>query len=340
MGARSRSDGESELYRRVPADVACVAAAIPMTAAVVFFPLVSETPLRAIVGVPFVLFVPGYAMLSVVFPRAYRSAADSPDEDGGPSNRRVSRGLRPIERATLSVASSVTVVILLGILVELSPFRIATPTMFGSIAAFTLVACAGSVWRREQIPPDRRLRVPVTAWLRECRSRVVDPPTRVDMWLNGVLAVSLVFALWSVGYGTTDPGDGAITEVGLLTEQPDGEFAARGYPTNVSIGEPTSLALVVTNREHESVEYSVLVQLQRVQSADGTTVVEERSLREMRLTLDHNETRRLEYDLSVSRPGRYRLVFLLYRGLLPDDPSIDGAYREVHLWMNATSAQQ
>jgi uncharacterized membrane protein len=242
-----------------------------------------------------------------------------------------------VERVTLSVASSVAVVILLGILVELSPFRIASPTMFGIITAFTLVACAGSVWRREQVPQDRRLRVPVAAWMRKCQSRVVDPPTRVDLWLNVVLAVSLVFAVWSIGYGTADPGDGAITEVGLLAEQPDGEFAARGYPTNVSVGESTSLALVVTNLEHEPAEYSVLVQLQRMQSANGTTVVGERSLRKAQLTLDHNETRRLEYDLSVTRSGRYRLAFLLYRGPFPEDPSIDGAYREIHLWMNVTS---
>jgi len=41
--------------------------------------------------------------------------------------------------------------------------------------------------------------------------------------------------------------------------------------------------------------------------------------------------------VTVSEPGNYRLVYLLYRGEPPAEPRIDNAYRELHLWINVSS---
>jgi len=33
---------------------------------------------------------------------------------------------------------------------------------------------------------------------------------------------------------------------------------------------------------------------------------------------------------------RLRVAYLLYRGSVPDDPDVANAYRELHLWINAS----
>jgi uncharacterized membrane protein len=330
------ASGESSLAPgggRPPADVSAVVVYTALTAGVVFVPGLSATPLRAVLAVPFVLFVPGYVLLGVLFPRA-----SSPDSEDGP-DAGLRGGLGPVERVSLSVATSVAAVILLGLGLQLSPWPVALPSVFAGLALVSLVGSGLTVLRRRRLPADRRVSVPLGAWYRRYRDRLVDPPTRVDALLNVVLAASVVFAVWGVGYAAVGPEERSLTEVGLLAEQLDGDLEARGYPTNLSAGASDQVVLALTNREHETVDYSLVVELQPLVATDaGPRLADGRQLRRLSVALEHNETRRLPQNVTVGDPGRYRLNFLVYRETVPDDTTVDNAYREVHLWLNVTSA--
>jgi len=71
----------------------------------------------------------------------------------------------------------------------------------------------------------------------------------------------------------TVPISMASTEFYLLTENESGDLVAAGYPTNMTRGESGSLVVGIGNQGHESVEYTVVVELQRVEIVNGTATV-------------------------------------------------------------------
>lgn len=70
-----------EPIRTLPVDLVAVVVAVVLTVLGVFLPVVNETPLRIVVGLPFVLFVPGYALIAALFPEAGESPAAPRDRD-------------------------------------------------------------------------------------------------------------------------------------------------------------------------------------------------------------------------------------------------------------------
>lgn len=322
--------------QRLPGDLAAVVATVILTGIAVYAPLVSTTPVRVVFGFLFVLFMPGYAVLAALFPMGGQQDSNrNRDSTTGPLP---SRGITPVERWTLSIAVSIAMTILLGLLIELSPWRIGLGSVFSTIAVATLGTTTLAAWRRQQLPRERQLTVPIGPWYRTVRDRIAHPPTRVDGLLNVALVLVVVFAAWGIAYGSTDPTGGALTTVGLLAEQPDGEFDVGNYRTNVSAGESRNLALVVTNQEYESINYTVVVHLQRLEDSNETSVSNVNRLDRTTVILAHNQSRRVTQNVTFREPGTYRLNFLVYRGTVPSTPSIENAYREVHLILTVAAS--
>jgi uncharacterized membrane protein len=131
--------------RRLPADLAAVIALVVLTLGVVFLPVVSETPLRIILGLPFVLFIPGYAFIAALFPEAGSGPVDSDaDADDDPEER----GIDGIERVALSFGLSIAVVPLIGLVLNFTPWGIRLVPIMLAVSGFTLVATAIAAVRR------------------------------------------------------------------------------------------------------------------------------------------------------------------------------------------------
>jgi len=113
---------------------------------------------------------------------------------------------------------------------------------------------------------------------------------------------------------------------------------ADNYPTEFQQGESQSLIVGIGNQEHEQVQYTVVVQLQRVQRVGNETQVQERSeLQRFQPTVGHNETWQQQHQVTPDMSGeRLRLQYLLYRDEPAGTPEQSSAYREVHLWVNVT----
>jgi len=67
--------------RALPADLAAVTIGILCTLGAVFIPRVNDTPLRVLFGLPFVLFLPGYAFIAALFPEAGTSLSTPAEGD-------------------------------------------------------------------------------------------------------------------------------------------------------------------------------------------------------------------------------------------------------------------
>ncbi|AKU08208.1 DUF1616 domain-containing protein [Haloferax gibbonsii] len=323
-----------EPLRTLPADLAVVVAGVALTLVATLTPGLEGTPLRVVVGLPFVLFIPGYALIAALFPER------GPPIDAPEDHDRMA-GIDGIERVALSFGTSIAVVPLLGLVLNFTPWGIRLVPILVAVSGFTLVATTFAAARRSALPEEERLVVPYKRWFAAARDELFNPASQTDAMLNVVLVVSVVLATASVGYAVAVPKDGeSFTELYLLTEDGNDELTADNYPEELVRGEPASLVLGVGNQEHRTVNYTVVAVLQRVEvSNNSTTVLESERLRTFTPRLEHNETWHEPHEVRPTMTGeRLRLTYLLYEGAPPASPTVDNAYREVHLWVTVREA--
>ena len=344
--------------RRLPADLAAVLALVGLTSAAVFLPVVSDSPLRVVVGLAFVLFVPGYAFVAALFPEAGEppTADDGSEPDGGLQDR----GIDGIERTALSFGLSIAIVPLIGLVLNFTPFGIRLVPILVGISGFTAVATAVAARRRWDLPADERFAVPYREWLAAGRSELLDPESTADAALNVALVVAILLATTSVVYAVAVPQQGEqFTEFYVLTENETGDLVAAGYPGELSADGAESVHVGVENNEYEQLDYTVVVQLQAVEfresvttaGPNGTTrtvnetvVTDRTELARYSTTVPHNGSDVRQQNLSVDDETATayagddrRVKFLLYRGDAPARPTAANAYRDLHLWVEVES---
>jgi len=326
--------------RTLPADLVAVTALALATVVVVFAPVLSETPLRVVLGLPFVLFVPGYALVAALFPEAGDSPTEGDPADESAAGESARTGIDGIERVALSFGLSIAVVPLLGLALNFTPFGIRLVPILVTMTGFTLGMVAVAAHRRRKIPEDERFRVPYRGWASAAWTELTDPDSRLDGALNVLLVASILLATASVAYAVAVPKQGeAFTESYLLTERENGTLVADDYPTEFTAGEPERLIVGVGNHEHGTQTYEMVVEIQRVEIVNNSTrVLADEELRRFTTTLADGEDSRTNVSLAPEMTGdRLRLAFLLYRGDAPSDATYESAYRSTHLWVNVTA---
>ncbi|ELZ30304.1 hypothetical protein C475_01177 [Halosimplex carlsbadense 2-9-1] len=315
----------------LPADLAGVVGLTSVVVAAAVLPIVNETLVRALVAIPFALFAPGWALVAVLFPHGHHET----DESGG--DRTVSDGLTLYERVALSFGTSIAVIPVVGLVLDLSPVGLAPDAVVASLAGLVLALVAVAVRRRRALPSELRYSVPYRRWLSAARSNLFRTETSRDTALTAVVAVSLLLAVGSVGFVAVDPKQGAqFSEFYLLGADDSGDLTAESYPQNFTVGESRSLVVGIQNDEQTTTSYTVVVRLDRVElRASSTRVVESERLHRFEPRLAANETWHRQHAVRPSMAGeRLRLTYLLYRESPPEDPTVGNAYRDARLWID------
>ncbi|WP_435174334.1 DUF1616 domain-containing protein [Halorussus sp. AFM4] len=299
-------------------------------------PGVYGTPLGVAVGLPLVLFAPGYALVSLLFPGATPDDAAS----GRTLTEVRQHGLVGTERAALGFGVSVAAIPILGVAIAASPWSLTPATVLLSVAGLSTGLAVLAAVRRLRRPADRRFALPVRSWFDRAR-RALSTGSPLDRALNVGLAIAVVAAFAAVGYAVAAPGDSQhFTSVALLSQDDTGELVAEDYPRNFTRGESRPLVVQLTNHEGRRTSYSVVVELQRVeQAADGgPKVLEDRKLATFTPTVGAGERWRTTHEVTPTMTGEdLRLVYLVYKGEPPANPSADNAYRHVHVWVDVTA---
>lgn len=308
-----RNDTQSETESNsAPVDLAAVAALTVATVVLELSPL-DGTPLSPLVGFPFLLVTPGYALVSALFP--------STD------------GVSGVDRLAFSIGTSVTIVAAVSVALNFSPWPIGLRPIVLSIGGVTLGLTALAVVRRRSLPPARRYSVPYRKWTRAAGS-IDIAGSRRNLALNAVLALAVLIAASGLVYALTAPDRGKPhTEMYLLSENESGDLVAGDYPQEFAREEAGTLYLGIANQERETVEYTVVAELQRTEPADGgVRVVERERLNEFEVTLSDGETWRSQRTVRPTMTGDdLRLTYMLYRGEPPAEPTRENAYRTVDL---------
>lgn len=301
-------------------DLLLVGVLVLLTNASVFIGPLSETPLRLALGLPFVVFLPGYAIIAALFPRENDRVIASMFA----SER--SNSIDLAERIGLSVALSVATVGLTGLGLSSVGAGVGLQTVMLTVSGISLVALGVASIRRLRLSASERFTPSLHAfWVSNAALS-----GRMNLVLNAAVILAVVLAGVGIVFGTAGPdSQREYTELSVLSASADGEPTADSYPTNLTRAEPTSLTVVIDNAEDSSTTYTAVVELQRLAS-DGQTPVARDKITQFQTTLGRDQRIRRAVQVEPSLAGEnLRLVVLLYRG---DEAaaSLDDAYREVH----------
>lgn len=161
--------------------------------------------------------------------------------------------------------------------------------------------------------------------------------------LNGLLVVVVLLAIAGVGYTAAVSDDGRqYTEFYLLTENESGELVAQDYPNSIEADGSNAFHVGIENHGDTATEYSVVVKLQRMYFGNGTPeVIDEEVVGSERVSVPENRKNVQAMNVSPEMRGsEMRLVFLLYQGDPPEQPTMENSYHETHLWLNVTAPSE
>jgi uncharacterized membrane protein len=301
--------------------------------------------LQFIVGIPLLLFVPGYTVLSALFPgRPSRNAGQVSSLSGMTrtfsSLRSIQhRGVRWGERVALSFGLSLFLAPLLALVLDFSTLVFGTdsPYRTGPIVAvlviFTVICAAIGFVRRLGLPRDERFGVPVGYWIDDFVDSLSGSP--VDALLNVVLILSVLVGAASMTYALAVPQDAtSTTNLAVGTQDGSGEFTL-DHPRNLTADQSQQLTVRLQNHEGEPANYSVVVQLQRY---NGEEVLTRNTLKQFSTpTIPENRTWQRQHTITPNiAENDLQLVYLLYKSDPPQNPTEENAYRALHLSVNVS----
>ncbi|MGA2122681.1 MAG: DUF1616 domain-containing protein [Methanoregula sp.] len=286
-------------------------------------PLVNETFLRVLLGVPVILFIPGYALIAALFPGAK-------DIDG-------------IERVALSFGLSIAVVPLVGLALNYTPWGIRLDPIVVSLTLLTLCLCIVAQYRRARLPPGERFVVPFTALRKSVVAEFFPKEaSRIDRALSVILLIAIVAAAATTAFVIVVPKEGEkFTEFFILGEK----NMAADYPTRLAVGEPGKLSVGIGNHEYRNITYTVetyLVTMKFDEKTNTSSLQAMDLLNRFTVPVADNQTVITPYTFSAKKTGYNRIEFLLFNQTVPDSSvkgmaRINRSYRDLHLWLTIYS---
>lgn len=241
----------------------------------VFMVLDLSGTVRVALGLPFVLFFPGYTLLAVLFP-----ARDDLDV---------------VERFVLSCGLSIAVVPLLGFMLNYTPWGIRLYPILLTLLLFTILFSGMAIYRRNKLSFEKRFmvsfKVQTIKW---------GDFGRVDKILSAALVGAIILAAGSLHYVATIPKAGEqFTEFYMLG--PGGK--AEDYPWEMKTGEEREVTLGTVNHEYRPVTYTAEVRI------DGQVAT-----RLEPFQLSHEEKKEASVSFRVDDPHeKLKVEFLLFQ---------------------------
>lgn len=321
-----------------PADLAAVVAVLTVTNLVVLLPglrsaTIAGASLRTLLGIPVLLFIPGYVLVSMLFPARTSDRLARRDVTSDSIDR--------LERLALSFGMSIAILPLLGFVLA-TWWVVTLSTVLTSLTVLLLVGISVTAIRRFRVPEPERYGNSVGQW-----------STAISRLLRGsegwgfqassiVLAGAIVLAIGSIGFAVATPyQSGQSSTLYLVTENETGAQVAAGYPTDLTIGEAATLSVGIENDEERRQPYTVVVALERVVNDTGSVrVTEQQEITRLHPVVGDGEDWTGRHDVVPRLVGDdLRLHYFLYKGeAAPDDPTGSSAYRDVYVWIDVNRA--
>ncbi|MCU4924885.1 DUF1616 domain-containing protein [Halobacteria archaeon AArc-dxtr1] len=331
MSLRERTIPHVGFVFQYPLDLALVSlATLALAAALVVTTLPSSVAL--LVTLPFVFFLPGYALVSVLFPAQARRASQVTANDA----ERRPGGIDTVERLALSFALSLTVVIVAGIALPATEWGLGLEPIVAALGGFTIVFAQLGAIRRLRVPAAQRYRVAP----QEAVRRALDSQEgTLHMASSIVLVVAILAAAGALLFAFAAPLSGSeFTTLATLSEDNDGELVAGELPDEVFPGQSVPFTTVIENYEGETTDYEVVVQQQYFEDGEITDRAELTTASE---TVEDGDVAEIDTEITPTADDgeTVRVSVLLYEDEPPDEPTNQNAMEDTYFWLTVSSTQ-
>ena len=256
-----------------------------------------DITLRTILGLPFILFIPGYFLIFALFP-----------------GEKTEKGIDLIERIALSFGLSLAVVPLIGFLLNYTLWGITLESILSSTFLFILVTGLVAMYRWYKILPQER-------FILSLNLSFPQAETRLDKVLTIILTLSIIIAIGSLLFVILNPREGEhFTEFYILG--PTGKLEA--YPTTLQQSEQAHVILGLVNHEYSTLDYTIEVWLLNESTIDANQTIVQNMwfMDKITMTLPHTNTTfedpwtpqwQYNYTFSIHNNGIFKLSFLLFK---------------------------
>ena len=252
--------------------------------------------IRIVLGLPVVLFFPGYTLLSALFPRK--------------------ESLSGIERFALSFGLSIAVVPLIGLILNYTPWGIRLYPILISLFIFIFSMSVIGWYKNRRLPQEESVSLSINLKFPSF-SQLWSGQSKRDKIITVVLAVMVIGAIGTLVYVIKQPREvEKFTEFYVLND----EGKASDYPGTVVLGQSAQVIMGIINHENETAAYKIEITL------GGENIQEIGPF-----NLNAEEKQEQEVTITPVQTGdKQELEFLLYKGDSTD------VYESVHLWIDVT----
>ena len=288
--------------QKFPSDLLLVAGLVILMDIFVLIPALSGSFVRTALSLPLILFLPGYALIAMLFPEK--------------------TGLEWLERIALSVGLSVAVVPLIGLVLNFTSWGIKEIPLLASLSVFTLLLSGLAYVRRKRLPEDKAFGISIKASALNLMNEVLGKPeSKTERILRTFLAISFLVLIGTMSYVTLVPHEREpFTEFYILGPQK----MAENYTTEYVQGESGTYIVGITNNEYKKMNYTMEARL------ENKSLPLPKNLQNIRLV--HNTTLEEPLVITPSVEGNnMKLEFLLFNETEKEVP-----YRDLRLWINVT----
>lgn len=323
-------------FKKYPADII-----LCMIWSIILLPLVFldiESILRIIVGLPFIIFIPGYILIFALFPTK--------------KTKEAKKGIDAVERIALSFGLSIAIVPLIGLLINYTtPWGIQLEPILLSLFAFIIGVGAIGINRWFKTPKKKR-------YIISFELSLPKSETKLDKALTIILVITIILAAATFIYILVAPKRiEHFTEFYLLG--PKGK--TEGYPSMLALGENATVVIGVNNQEYQTMNYTIEIWLinqsifyNESENRNESIIHNMWFIDKITTTLDpvtvdleHPWAPQWKYNYSfvIDKKGSFKLTFLLFTNPTGNysynidykdiaEERIKSAYTELHLWIN------
>jgi uncharacterized membrane protein len=285
-------------FRKYPIDII-----LCLIWSIIFIPILQidlGDALSIILGAPIIAFIPGYVLISSLFP-----------------TKKTEHGLNLVERVSLGIGLSLVLVAIIGIGLNYTPFDI--QPVSSSFALLLFIICVGNVaiYRWFKTSADDRFTISFDLSIKKPYE---DKHEKVFF---AIIVVLMIITLATFTYVVINQKPvKSYTEFYLLG--PHG--LTTNYPQELIKGENATVILGITNHEEKTINYSIDVWLlnQTTNNTNGTNITKTNNayfLEKINITLPSSKSNddlwkpqwSYNYTFSLNISGEeLKLVFLLF----------------------------
>jgi uncharacterized membrane protein len=291
--------------KKIPSDLLIVMGLVLLTDIIVFTPGLNESMVRNLLGLPLVLFLPGYSLLAALFP--------------------AKSDLEGIERICLSFGLSIATVPLIGLALNYTSWGISLPPILISLSVFTFLMCGLAYLQRSKLPQTEAFEVPFIETILSIKAEILKKPeSKLDRALTVLLVFSILLSVTTLIYVLITPKEREhFTEFYILGLG----GKADNYTTKYFLGENGNITVGIVNHEYRPVNYIMEIRL------DNKSLPLPVNLHH--ITLVHNEVWEESITFTPIFEGKnMKLEFLLFNETNKIMP-----YRDLHLWIDVNSTK-